>query len=81
MAQGVSPHVSFSFFVLTKNIPGNIQGQVGSEQTDGIVPVCGRGLDWMTFKGPIQPKLFNNSMILSLFHKRETAKINHLFLS
>lgn len=66
-----------SFFVFSRII----QGQVGSDQPDGIVPVCGKGLDWMTLKGPFQPKLVNDSMILSLFQRWETAKIYCSFLS
>lgn len=42
------------------NFPGNIQGQIGqgSEEPDLVegVPVHHRGLDWVTFKGPFQPK-------------------------
>jgi len=43
-------------------IRGNVQGQVGwgSEQPDPAedVPAHGRGLGWMDFKGPFQPKPF-----------------------
>ncbi|PKU34471.1 pol- hypothetical protein [Limosa lapponica baueri] len=48
-------------------IPGNIQGQVGwgSEQPDLVedVPAHCRGLDWMTFKGSFESKLFYDSML------------------
>jgi len=38
----------------------------GSEQPDLVKHVTAhcRGLDWMTFKGPFQPKLFYGSRIL-----------------
>ena len=47
-------------------IPGNTQGQVrgGSGQPDPgeDVPAHCRGLGWMAFRGPFQPKPFCDSM-------------------
>lgn len=47
-------------------IPGDILGHVGwdSEQHDLVAGVIAGGLDQMVFKGPFQPKLFHESVIL-----------------
>jgi len=50
-------------------IPGNVQAQVGrSSERPGLVedgPAHSRGLDWMGFKGPFQPKVFYDSVIIT----------------
>ena len=47
-------------------IPGHIPGEAGrgSERPDqvGDVPAHGRGWDWMSSKGPFQPKPFCDSV-------------------
>ena len=49
-------------------IPGNVQGQVGcGSQQYGLVedvPAHWAGWYYVTFEGPLQPKLFDDSMIL-----------------